>query len=89
MSMERLMSRVREVSRLPLIAAGGIASAADVSRVLSAGAVAAAAGTAFLLCPESGTGAVHRAALTDPHFTRTAVAGPSPGVRRAAWSTGS
>ncbi|WP_436760807.1 nitronate monooxygenase [Streptosporangium sp. V21-05] len=73
MSLERLLSRVREVSRLPLIAAGGVASAADVSRVLSAGAVAAAAGTAFLLCPESGTGEVHRAALTDPRFTRTAV----------------
>ncbi|GAA0828482.1 nitronate monooxygenase [Streptosporangium amethystogenes subsp. fukuiense] len=73
MSLERLLSQVREVSRLPLIAAGGVASAADVSRVLSAGAVAAVAGTAFLLCPESGTGVVHRAALTDPRFTRTAV----------------
>ncbi|MER6172538.1 nitronate monooxygenase [Streptosporangium sp. NPDC001681] len=73
MGLDRLLLRIREVSRLPLIAAGGIASAADVSRVLSAGAVAAAAGTAFLLCPESGTGAVHRAALTDPRFTRTAM----------------
>ncbi|MEU4533502.1 nitronate monooxygenase [Streptosporangium sp. NPDC023825] len=73
MSLEHLLSRVREVSRLPLVAAGGVASAADVSRVLSAGAVAAAAGTAFLLCPESGTGAVHRAALADPRFTGTAV----------------
>ncbi|GAA2904121.1 nitronate monooxygenase [Streptosporangium fragile] len=73
MDLGRLLSRVREVSRLPLIAAGGVASAADVSRVLSAGAVAAVAGTAFLLCPESGTGVAHRAALTDPRFTRTAV----------------
>ncbi|GAA4199289.1 nitronate monooxygenase [Streptosporangium oxazolinicum] len=73
MSLERLLSQVREVSRLPLVAAGGVASSADVSRVLSAGAVAAVAGTAFLLCPESGTSVVHRAALTDPRFTRTAV----------------
>ncbi|MFF5246349.1 nitronate monooxygenase [Streptosporangium sp. NPDC000095] len=73
MPLERLLSQVRKVSRLPLIAGGAVATAADVSRVLSAGATAAAAGTAFLLCPESGTGATHRAALTDPHFTRTAV----------------
>ncbi len=70
---DRLLLQVREVSRLPLIAAGGIASAEDVSRVLAGGAVAAMAGTAFLLCDESGTGAVHRAALTDPRFTGTAL----------------
>lgn len=68
-----LLLQVRGATRLPLIAAGGIASAEDVSRVLAGGAVAAMAGTAFLLCPESGTGAVHRAALTDPRFTRTAL----------------
>ncbi|GAA0958527.1 nitronate monooxygenase [Actinocorallia libanotica] len=72
-ALDGLLAQVREVSRLPLIAAGGIASAADASRVLSAGAVAAMAGTAFLLCPESGTGAVHRAALADPRFTGTAM----------------
>jgi nitronate monooxygenase len=49
--------------RLPLIAAGGIATGAGIAAVLSCGARAAALGTAFLDCPEAGTAAVHRQAL--------------------------
>ena len=45
----------------------------DVQRVLQAGASAAVLGTAFLLCPEAGTNPTHRAALTDPRFTETAL----------------
>jgi len=71
--LDRLLSEVRAVTRLPLIAAGGISSGADVARALAAGASAAMAGTAFLLCPESGTGETHRRALTDPRFDRTAM----------------
>ena len=41
--------------------------------VISAGAVAAQLGTAFLLAHEAGTNPVHRAALKDPHFTETVV----------------
>lgn len=37
----------------PLLLAGGIAESADVSQALEAGAVAAVAGTRFLLCEES------------------------------------
>jgi nitronate monooxygenase len=40
---------------LPVVAAGGIATARGVAAVLAAGAQAAQAGTAFLLCPEAGT----------------------------------
>jgi nitronate monooxygenase len=58
---------------LPLWAAGGLADRVDVRRVLDAGAQAAALGTAFLLCPEAGTSASHRAALQDQRFTRTAL----------------
>lgn len=50
---------------LPLIAAGGLVHGADVAAVLVAGAVAAQLGTAFLLCPEAGTTASHRAALQE------------------------
>lgn len=67
-----LLQAVREVSSLPLIAAGGISSAADLSAALRAGAVAAQVGTAFLGATESGTSAAHRAALTAPG-ARTAV----------------
>jgi nitronate monooxygenase len=47
----------------PLVATGGIATGAGIAAVLSAGARAAALGTAFLGCPEAGTAQVHREAL--------------------------
>jgi nitronate monooxygenase len=58
-----LLALVRSVSSLPVVAAGGIASAASVSAVLAAGARAAQVGTAFMLSPEAGTSPVHRRAL--------------------------
>ena len=58
---------------VPRWAAGGLMTAADVRRVLSAGAAAAVLGTAFLLCPEAGTSATHRAALQDPRYDATAL----------------
>ncbi len=66
-----LLAAVREVSDAPLIAAGGLATAEDLRRVLAAGAVAGQFGTAFLRCPESGASPVHKAALADPAFTET------------------
>ncbi|MCF7222883.1 NAD(P)H-dependent flavin oxidoreductase [Marilutibacter chinensis] len=48
---------------VPVIAAGGIGGRADVEALHAAGACAVQAGTAYLLCPEATTGAVHRAAL--------------------------
>ena len=58
---------------VPVVAAGGSATADDVGRVLPAGAVAAQLGTAFLLADEAGSSPVHRAALQDPQFTETVV----------------
>lgn len=55
----------------PVVAAGGLATAADVSRVRGVGAMAAQIGTALLLADEAGTNPVHRAALGDPQFTET------------------
>lgn len=60
-----LIRRVSAVTDLPLIATGGLVHGADVAAVLTAGAVAAQLGTAFLRCPEAGTSATHRAALAD------------------------
>ncbi|MGY1685244.1 NAD(P)H-dependent flavin oxidoreductase [Geodermatophilus sp. SYSU D00804] len=61
-----LLPLLRLVARavdLPMVAAGGIVDGPSVAAVLVAGAEAAQLGTAFLLCPEAGTGAAHRAAL--------------------------
>src|SRR5436853_644434 len=49
----------------PLIAAGGLMSGSAIAAALAAGARAAQHGTAFLLCPEAGTAAAHRAALRE------------------------
>jgi nitronate monooxygenase len=52
-----------------VIAAGGLMTGAEVARALAAGAVAAQLGTAFLLCPEAGTSAVHRRAIAEARPT--------------------
>jgi NAD(P)H-dependent flavin oxidoreductase YrpB (nitropropane dioxygenase family) len=68
-----LVGAVRAVVDLPVIGTGGVGSAADVAAALAAGAAAVAVGTAVLRSPEAGTSAVHRAALADPAFSRTAL----------------
>ncbi|MGY4709906.1 nitronate monooxygenase [Mycolicibacterium sp. CBM1] len=68
-----LLAAVVSAHDVPVIAAGGLSTAADVRGALDAGAVAAQAGTAFLLCDEAGTNATHRRALTDKQFTETIV----------------
>ena len=59
--------------RVPVIAAGGIADAKGVAAVLAMGAVAAQVGTAYMLCPEATTSALHRAALQSDAVRHTAL----------------
>jgi nitronate monooxygenase len=66
-----LLDAVSAVSDLPLIAAGGIASGADIAAALAHGAIAAALGTAFLCCPEAGTSPSYRRALLEAPFAET------------------
>jgi nitronate monooxygenase len=66
--LHELLDAVAAVSDLPLIAAGGIASGADIAAALGHGAVAAALGTAFLCCPEAGTAPSYRRALLEAPF---------------------
>jgi nitronate monooxygenase len=63
---------VRAVNR-PVIAAGGIACAAGVRAALALGAAGVQIGTAYLLCPEATTSAVHRAALQSGAVRHTAL----------------
>jgi nitronate monooxygenase len=58
-----LLQMVAASVDLPLVATGGIATGGAVAAALCAGARAAQAGTAFMLCPEAGTSDAHRAAL--------------------------
>ncbi|HZC29132.1 MAG TPA: nitronate monooxygenase, partial [Gaiellaceae bacterium] len=58
-----LLQLVHAVTDRPLVAAGGIASAAGVAAALVAGAAAAQIGSALLLTPEAGTSDAHRNAL--------------------------
>lgn len=63
---------VREVKR-PVIAAGGIADAKGVAAAMALGAAGVQIGTAYLLCPEATTSAVHRAALKSEAASHTAL----------------
>jgi nitronate monooxygenase len=63
---------VRALS-VPVVAAGGIADAAGVAAAMALGAAGVQVGTAYLLCPEATTSAVHRAALESEAARRTAV----------------
>lgn len=70
---ELVTALVPEVD-VPVIAAGGVATAADVARVRGLGARAVQVGTAFLLADEAGTNATHRAAIgsrRDTGWTRS------------------
>lgn len=68
-----LLARVRAVSPLPLVAAGGLMTGADVRAALDAGASAVQLGTAFLCTPEAGTSETHRRALLGRRYAGTTV----------------
>jgi nitronate monooxygenase len=71
--LDQLLAALKHGHDIPVIAAGGLATADDIRQVVSAGAVAVQLGTAFLLADEAGSSPVHRAALKDPQFTETVV----------------
>lgn len=67
---------VRQIARavdVPVIAAGGIADASGVAAAMTLGAAGVQIGTAYLLCPEASTSAVHRAALKSERSRHTAL----------------
>lgn len=68
-----LVPQVVDAVKVPVIAAGGIATANGVVAAMQLGASAVQVGTSFLLCPEAGTAPLHRAALTSDRVAHTAV----------------
>ena len=68
-----LVRQVVQAVKTPVIAAGGIADAQGVAAALALGAAGAQVGTAYLLCPEATTTALHRQALSSEAARVTAV----------------
>lgn len=68
-----LLPQVVASVSIPVIAAGGIADAAGVAAAMALGAVGVQVGTAFLLCHETTTSSVHKAALSSPSARETAL----------------
>ena len=58
-----LLPQVVDAVRLPVVAAGGIGDGRGVAAALALGAWAAQIGTSYLLTPQAGRSALHRAAL--------------------------
>jgi nitronate monooxygenase len=68
-----LLPQIISAVDVPVIAAGGIADDKGVAAALALGAAGVQVGTAFLLCPEATTSAVHRAALSSEAARHTAL----------------
>lgn len=79
-----LVPQMVDAVSVPVIAAGGIGDYRSARAAMSLGASAVQAGTAYLLCPEAVTSAVHRAALRDAGrhtaFTRLFSGRPARGI---------
>lgn len=80
-----LLPQIVAAVDIPVIAAGGIVDAATVAAALALGAAGVQAGTAYLLCPEATTSAVHRQALTadagsSTELTRLFTGRPARGI---------
>ena len=68
-----LLDRVRSRVQLPIWAAGGISTPADVREALAHGAEAAVVGSVLLRSPESGASKPYKAALADTSRSETIV----------------
>jgi nitronate monooxygenase len=68
-----LLPQIVRAVRVPVIAAGGIADARGVAAAMALGAAGVQVGTAYLLCPEATTSALHRAALKSDAVHHTAL----------------
>jgi len=68
-----LLPQIAAAVKVPVIAAGGVVDAPTIAAAMALGAAGVQVGTAYMLCPESTTSAIHRAALKSAAATHTAV----------------
>ncbi len=68
-----LLPQIIQNVSVPVVAAGGICNAQGVTAALSLGAIAVQVGTAYLLCSETKTSQLHRAAIKSQTANHTAI----------------
>jgi nitronate monooxygenase len=68
-----LLPQIVAAVKVPVIAAGGIADASGVASAMQLGAAGVQIGTAYMLCNEATTSAIHRAALKSDAAQHTAL----------------
>ncbi|MFV9681765.1 NAD(P)H-dependent flavin oxidoreductase [Pseudomonas sp. NY15367] len=68
-----LLPQLVDALNVPVIAAGGIGDARGVAAAMALGAAGVQVGSAYLLCPEAATSAIHRTALQSPAARHTAL----------------
>jgi len=68
-----LVAQISKAVNVPVIAAGGIADGRGIAAAFALGAAGAQIGTAYMLCPEAKTSALHRAALASARDDNTAL----------------
>ena len=68
-----LLPQLVDALSVPVIAAGGIGDARGVAAAMALGAAGVQVGSAYLLCPEAATSAIHRTALQSPAARHTAL----------------
>ena len=81
-----LVPQIAAAVDVPVIAAGGIADAHGAAAAMALGAAGVQVGTAYLLCHEATTTALHRAALRGPRAEHTVLTNlisgrPARGIR--------
>ncbi|KAK9452520.1 2-nitropropane dioxygenase [Dipodascopsis uninucleata] len=89
-----LLDTVSINTSLPLVAAGGIMTGADIKKVIDHNACAASLGTAYILCPESSAELEHRALLKTDKAKETAITDaisgrPARGITNTLYKLGS
>jgi nitronate monooxygenase len=70
---EEVLAEVRALTGKPIVVAGGVMAAADVSQLLKMGAGAVQCGTAFLLADEAGTRPGQRDAMLEGTYRNTVI----------------
>lgn len=68
LGIDELIRRILPLSRIPVVAAGGLMTGKDIARVIELGVIGVQLGTVFLTCVEAGTNSVYRNYLLNREY---------------------